>query len=197
MSKLFYIQFLFINILLFHFVANEEKFYIKHNETKWEIDLYTNTTGGSSFYQLLKNNSNTYTIDMYNLENNFLLYGEISQLSFDENNYKDLFSGNIIVDNSDGNYININLNTRKNANWAYCEIFGQVIQSDNFASYFTNLKGNIVIKIQFILEEVFKKPKNLKTLKNMERMIKMKPQGFWKNIGWKSLKSFKSLLKKI
>ena len=63
------------------------------------------------------------------------------------------------------------------------------------------------MEIQFILEEVFEKPKNssknLKTLKNMERMtilkrtieMKPQPQGFWKNIGWKSLESFKSFLK--
>jgi len=54
MSKLFYIQFLFIYILLFHFVTNEEKFYIKYQEKKWEFDLYNNTGGGSSLYQLLK-----------------------------------------------------------------------------------------------------------------------------------------------
>ena len=57
------------------------------------------------------------------------------------------------------------------------------------------------MEIQFILEEVFEKPKNLKALKNMERMtilkrtIEMKPQRFWNNIGWKSLESFKSFLK--
>ena len=64
MSKLYYIQFLFIYILLFHFAANKDKFYIKYNEEKWEIDLYNNTRGGSSFYQLLKDNNNAYTVGM-------------------------------------------------------------------------------------------------------------------------------------
>jgi len=64
MSKLYYIQFLFIYILLFHFASNKEKFYIKYNEEKWEIDLYTNTKSGSSFSQLLKDNNNIYTFNM-------------------------------------------------------------------------------------------------------------------------------------
>ena len=84
----------------------------------------------------------------------------------------------------------------------YSEKIGQVIQLEKFINYFTNLNPQPnSMEIQFILEEVFEKPKNLNTLKNMERMtilermVKKKPQSSWKNFGWKSLESFKSFLK--
>lgn len=61
MSKLFYIQ---LYILLFHFVVNKEKIYIKYNENKWEITLNNNSQAGPAFYQFLKNNNGIYSTTM-------------------------------------------------------------------------------------------------------------------------------------
>ena len=39
MSKLFYNQFLFIYILLFHFASNQDKFYFELNDNQFEFEL--------------------------------------------------------------------------------------------------------------------------------------------------------------
>jgi len=62
MSKLFYIQ---LYILLFHFVVNKEKLYIKYNEKKWEFTLNNDSQAGPAFYQFLKNNNGVYSETMY------------------------------------------------------------------------------------------------------------------------------------
>ena len=199
MSKLFYIQFLFIYILLFHFVANKEKFYIKIKETKWEFDLYTNTIGGSSFYQLLKEKNNDINPLVMNNEDNLYIEGEIS-FSFNKSTIEVPIIGSIIVDDA-GKQLLTFLLVNSSEDWDDAEKIGQIIHSVDFANYIKNLNLED-IEVQFILEEE-KPKKNLKTLKIMERniilkrMIKMNQQYNWKNIGWKSLDSFKSLLKYI
>jgi len=203
MSKLYYIQFLFIYILLFHFAANKDKFYIKYNEEKWEIDLYNNTRGGSSFYQLLKENSNAYTVGMtFNGDTDLEAKVPPSFNYNDESSVNPVQPGNIIAGLTDAGELFFVITLKNKDPLDYSEKIGQVIQLEKFINYFTNLNPQPnSMEIQFILEEVFEKPKNLNTLKNMERMtilermVKKKPQSSWKNFGWKSLESFKSFLK--
>lgn len=203
MSKLYYIQFLFIYILLFHFAANKDKFYIKYNEEKWEFDLYTNTTSGSSFYQLLKDNNNAYTVGMtFNGDTDLKAKVPPSFNTNDESSVNPVQPGNIIYGLTNAGLLFFFITLKNKDPLDYSEKIGQVIQLEKFINYFLNLNPKPdTMEIQFILEEVFEKPKNLKTLKNMKRMtilkrtIEMKPQRFWNNIGWKSLESFKSFLK--
>jgi len=196
MSKLFYIQFLFIYILLFHFVTNEEKFYIKYQEKKWEFDLYNNTGGGSSLYQLLKKNNNIYNVDMIIQNSNEFMKSTNSYVEFSYNSGGSIPKRGNIFFSFSGFYICL---IDQTSGFSDSEIFGQVIQSDNFANYFLNLNPRPAeMEIQFILEEVFEKPKNLKIMERMKilkRTIEMKPHHFWNIIGWKSLESFKSFLK--
>ena len=81
------------------------------------------------------------------------------------------------------------------------EQIGQLNQPDKFVQYLKKLNENS-ITVQFLLvneEETIKTPRKLGEKKSKQetkvqkRTIKMKPEYFWKNIGWKILKSLQSL----
>ena len=140
MSKLYYIQFLFIYILLFHFVANKDKFYIKYNEEKWEIDLYTNTISGSSFYQLLKDNKNANTIGMtFNGDTDLKAKVPPSFNYYDESSVNPVQPGNIIAGLTDVGELFFVITLKNKDPLDYSEKIGQVIQLEKFINYVLNL----------------------------------------------------------
>ena len=82
------------------------------------------------------------------------------------------------------------------------EQIGQVNDVNGFNQDINeNISTYTAIQFLFVNEEEKKEtPEKSKTLKIqqrtkiLERTIKIKTENFWKNVGWKTLKSFKSLL---
>jgi len=190
MSKLFYIQ---LYILLFHFVVNKEKLYIKYNEKKWEFTLNNDSQAGPAFYQFLKNNNGVYSETMYRGSNYYFYTNVATPFSFNSKvSVNPVIAGTIIA--FDKIYVFV---SGMKESFPNSEKIGQVNQSDDFANSLNGITNSI--KLEFILEkeeERIEKPKNLETLKNMKilkRVIKMKPLYSWKNIGVKLLKSLKIL----
>ena len=194
MSKIFYIQFLFVYVLLFQFVSNKEKFFIKHNENKWEFTLNDNTQGGSAFYQLLKDNSKSYDTKM-EASKNYLKSKSLLHLS--SNGAAKKFGPGSIIASAD----EIRIVTKGGVSLEKYEQIGQLNQPGKFAHYLKKLNEKTIV-LQFLLvneEEATKTPRNLgekklKTINKIEtRQVKAKSEYFWRNIGWKLLKSLKSL----
>ena len=62
MTKFCYTKFLFVYVLLFHFVSNKEKYYIQVDNNKYELTLNDNKNA-QKLKQLIKDNNNSYDME--------------------------------------------------------------------------------------------------------------------------------------
>ena len=63
MSKFSSTKYLFVYVLLFHFVSSEEKYYIQYGQNKWEITL-NDSENAQKLKQKIKENNNSYNIEV-------------------------------------------------------------------------------------------------------------------------------------
>ena len=231
MTKFCYTKFLFVYVLLFHFVSNEEKFFIKHDETKFEFTLDENTQGGPIFKQIIKDNTNNNiemkVYDSYFESDNTEIFPECAEedefdittpeididgdpnpgFSAPGSSSKTFLSGSIISSSCHFRILKSDSAIEDNE----YEQIGQLTQPNDFINSLSNYNNDNTFDLQFILENEAEKignPEKSTTVKTkkktkikkkirtkiLKRTIKMKPVGFWKNIGYKILKTLKSLL---
>ena len=194
MSKLF-INLLFVYVLLFHFVSNKDRFFIKYFGENWEFTLDDKTQAGAAFYQHLKNHRNMYGSQM-EISSNCLKSKILLHISPDGASQKFRF-GSIIVSADE-----LRIVTKKERiPLEKFEQIGRLMHPEKFLDFIKKLKERNIL-LQFELVEgqtVAKKPRNLGEKKTkiqtsvQKRTIRDKPEYFWRNIGWKILKSLQSL----
>ena len=197
MTKFCYTQFLFSYVLLFHFVLNKKKYYIQVGNNRYELTLNDNTNA-QKLKQLIKDNNNNYNIQV-SLTDYFLTFFT-SNFSDGAEVNKTYNPGSILCNSQLLYYLRINYTEQG------LDQIGQINESDADAlNNYINQKYTIGndIDLQFLLvnekekKETREKSTTLKMqekIKILKRTINMKSMNFWKNIGWKLSKSFKSLL---
>ena len=195
MSKLF-INLLFVYVLLFHFVSNKDRFFIRQFNNKWEFTIDEKTQSGSAFYKFLKDWRAPYTVNMQ-VSRKFVTCKSPLHLSPDGASQR--FGLGSIISSADELKIVI---TDDSLLLEKFEQIGEVTEPERFVEFLNKLKDNRV-NLQFELvkdQTVARRPRNLGEKKTklqtsvLKRTIKdKKPEYFWRNIGWKILKSLQSL----
>lgn len=231
MTKFCYTKFLFVYVLLFHFVSSEEKFFIKYEETKFEFTLDENTQGGELIKQIIEDNNNNVEMKVYDKyfeSENTNIFPDCAEedeydittpeidieggglnpgFSAPGSSSKTFLSGSIISSSCHFRILKSDSAIEDNE----YEQIGQLTQPNDFINSLSNYNNDDTFNLQFILENEAEKignPEKSTTVKTkkktkikkkirtkiLKRTIKMKPVGFWKNIGYKILKTLKSLL---
>ena len=143
----------FICILVLHFVANKERFFLMKkgdNEKKYEFTIDFSTDGGKDFYSKLKVNKTielTFSISgqcfLINPTESFPLKVDTSKHDGQSHIYH---SGEIIA------YSNNLQIPKADYQYSYSEIIAKIIQADEFGNDFGSLYGGLH-DFKFLLEE--------------------------------------------
>ena len=163
--------------------------------------MYDNQ-GGQKFKQLIKDKNNRYKvyITLYSKYLSMNIYN-----SFNNTEGGKIYSpGSIICNYQKCNYII----SQNSIQFYYFEQIGDLNQPDDFEAYYQSLKyyEEDEDELYLLLENeeekstALKKPQRTKKTalkrqqitKILKRTIKMKTENFWKNFGWKLLKSLLS-----